>query len=100
MAEGKSPSFLEGWKFFAALGAMVSVPITVTVWLMSYHEKHPHQDAVEIREYDEFKGDVKEDIRAIKKTQNEISLEMAKQSRAIIEFVNLQEKKDARRRRR
>ncbi len=91
------PTFLQGWKFFAALGAMVTIPITVTVWLVSYHEKHPHDGVVEFREYKEDRDEIKEDLRAIKNGQLETVLEMAKQSRAIIEFVNIQEKKKNRR---
>lgn len=97
MHQTKETSFLEGWKFFLALGALVSVPITVAVWLMSYHEKRPHDGSVTSEQYQEFRSEMKDDIKEIKRFQQESTLEMAKQSRAIIEFVNLQEKRGMRR---
>lgn len=93
---------MEGWRFFLALGALVSIPVTVTVWLMSQHEARPHRDAVRTESYREFKADMKGDVKEIKRTQQDIALEMAKQSRAIVEFVNEErkERRAARRRRR
>lgn len=92
----KHTSFLEGWKFFVAIGATITVPVTVTVWLLSYHEKRPHETSVPLREYSEFRDEMKNDVREIKESQKDIALEMAAQSRAIIEFVNLQEKNKSR----
>lgn len=93
----KHTSFLEGWKFFVAIGATITVPITVTVWLLSYHERRPHESSVPFREYSEFRDEMKDDVKEIKRSQTDIALEISKQSRAIIEFVNLQEKSKSRR---
>lgn len=94
----KHTPFLEGWRFALAIGTMLVVPITVTVWLMSYHEQRPHQESVTKEAYKDFRDEMKEDIKDIKRTQQDTALEMAKQSRAIVEFVNLQERRSRPRR--
>lgn len=39
-------TFLEGWKFFLALGTLVSIPIGVSVWMLEKHEQTTHPNAV------------------------------------------------------
>lgn len=39
-------TFLEGWKFFLALGTLVSIPIATSVWMLEQHEKTVHPGAI------------------------------------------------------